>query len=352
MAKFFYIPFGANGDIETPVPDEPQPDGSVSYSAGFGSNFQLPLASGGAALPINRVQFNSMMNDVTGAIQNMQTQGVFSWIGPVADAPLSGANYPYPINALAYYTDGNIYQSLIANNQDIPGATANWLNISRSSSGVPIGSVIDYAGVVIPANYLLCDGTAYSRTTYASLFAAIANSQTGNTHTTTTVDGIASTAMLKAGFFVSGPGVQAGTTIASVTNSTTIVLSVTTTTTVTGNPLVFSPWGIGDGSTTFNVPTITRSVTVGTGGTAANGLGNVIGQVGGAETSSAVPAHTHPFAIPAAPGDASEPPFTDVLGTNVFNSNITGLNTAENSGAENIILWNPAVVLYKAIKFQ
>lgn len=35
---------------------------------------------------------------------------------------------------------------------------------------VPPGSVISYGGLTAPANWLLCDGTAVSRTTYAALF--------------------------------------------------------------------------------------------------------------------------------------------------------------------------------------
>lgn len=38
---------------------------------------------------------------------------------------------------------------------------------------VPAGAVLPYAGNSIPANWLLCDGSAVSRTTYADLFAAL-----------------------------------------------------------------------------------------------------------------------------------------------------------------------------------
>ena len=39
--------------------------------------------------------------------------------------------------------------------------------------GMPVGSIILYAGTTIPAGYLLCDGSAISRTTYSALFASI-----------------------------------------------------------------------------------------------------------------------------------------------------------------------------------
>lgn len=43
----------------------------------------------------------------------------------------------------------------------------------RIYSLIPTGGVIPYAGGSIPNGYLLCDGTAVSRTTYAELFAVI-----------------------------------------------------------------------------------------------------------------------------------------------------------------------------------
>jgi microcystin-dependent protein len=42
-----------------------------------------------------------------------------------------------------------------------------------SSSGVPAGTLLDFAGSSAPTGYLLCDGTSYSTTTYSDLFSAI-----------------------------------------------------------------------------------------------------------------------------------------------------------------------------------
>jgi microcystin-dependent protein len=42
-----------------------------------------------------------------------------------------------------------------------------------ASYAVPTGSVTAFAGSTAPTNFLLCDGTAVSRTTYAELFALI-----------------------------------------------------------------------------------------------------------------------------------------------------------------------------------
>jgi microcystin-dependent protein len=42
-----------------------------------------------------------------------------------------------------------------------------------ADNGVPPGTVLSFAGVTPPVGYLLCDGSAVSRTTYSALFASI-----------------------------------------------------------------------------------------------------------------------------------------------------------------------------------
>lgn len=51
-------------------------------------------------------------------------------------------------------------------------------NITCQGGGVvvPIGTILDFAGVISPQHYLLCNGQAVSRTTYAELFAIIGTS--------------------------------------------------------------------------------------------------------------------------------------------------------------------------------
>lgn len=49
-------------------------------------------------------------------------------------------------------------------------------NISNLIGGVPIGTVLDYFGTGLPANYIWCDGSAISRILYAELFAVIGTS--------------------------------------------------------------------------------------------------------------------------------------------------------------------------------
>ena len=82
-------------------------------------------------------------------------------------------------------------------------------SIARVPGGAPVGSVIMTAAAVAPSGYLLCNGTAVSRSVYADLFTAL------------------------------GGGA--------------------------------SPWGLGDGSTTFNVPNMVNKLPMGAGSTAARG---------------------------------------------------------------------------------
>lgn len=48
---------------------------------------------------------------------------------------------------------------------------------AAAAQAVPVGSIITFAGATPPAGYLVCDGSAVSRTTYAGLFAVV-----GTTH--------------------------------------------------------------------------------------------------------------------------------------------------------------------------
>lgn len=47
--------------------------------------------------------------------------------------------------------------------------------IGGSSNGIPIGTIMQYAGFTAPQGYLLCEGQALSKTDYAELYAIIGN---------------------------------------------------------------------------------------------------------------------------------------------------------------------------------
>lgn len=61
--------------------------------------------------------------------------------------------------AIPTFTDGNA----------LPASQLN----SLGSYTTPTGAVVAFAGATAPTNYLLCDGAAVSRTTYAELFTVL-----------------------------------------------------------------------------------------------------------------------------------------------------------------------------------
>lgn len=90
---------------------------------------------------------------------------------------------------------------------------------SSSSGSLPTGTLVAFAGSTVPVGWLLCDGTAKDRTTYAALFTALGTA-----------------------------------------------------------------YGIGDGSTTFNIPDLRGRMPL---GRPASGTGSVLGSTGGSAD------HTH-----------------------------------------------------------
>lgn len=50
---------------------------------------------------------------------------------------------------------------------------SSWIRLQSEVDANPSGTILPFAGTVAPSGYVLCDGTSYSRTTYASLYSAI-----------------------------------------------------------------------------------------------------------------------------------------------------------------------------------
>lgn len=80
------------------------------------------------------------------------------------------------------------YSVDISDGQNLPIADGDSLRLAISKMIVgliPTGSLIDFAGASAPTGYLLCNGAAVSRTTYARLFAAIGTTWGAGDGTTT-----------------------------------------------------------------------------------------------------------------------------------------------------------------------
>jgi hypothetical protein len=155
-----------------------------------------------------------------------------------------------------------------------------------------------YHGPYAPPLWQFPIGQALSRTGFADLFNSITNQQAGtSTSGSATITGVNSSYL--GGFYASGPGVPAGATVLSG-STTTIVLSANCGSGSGAGTFVFSPWPLGDGATTFNLPDRRGTAAFAAdnmGGTAAGRLttasiptGGVLGQTGG---NQLLQAHAH-----------------------------------------------------------
>lgn len=107
-----------------------------------------------------------------------------------------------------------------------------------------------------PSWALTRDGSAITRTSYPSLFAALCPTRNGTTtNASNAVTGLSTTTDLYVGMPVEGTGIPAGTTVASITSSTAITLSANATASATV-PITLFYYGYGSGgsATTFGVP--------------------------------------------------------------------------------------------------
>lgn len=140
------------------------------------------------------------------------------------------------------------------------------------SAAIPAGATMAFDGVVTPSGWLVCDGSAVSRTTYATLFAALSKSAV----TTVTIASPAVFSSTAHGLAVNMPvyftttgalptGLTAGTTyyvIAAGLTANAFEVSlapggsaVNTSGSQSGvHTFWYAPHGKGDGTTTFNVP--------------------------------------------------------------------------------------------------
>lgn len=148
-----------------------------------------------------------------------------------------------------------------------PGADPAW----AAPAGTPTGAVLSYGGASAPSGWLLCDGSAVSRTTYADLFTALGTA-----------------------------------------------------------------FGVGDGSTTFNLPDLRGRAPIGTG--QGSGLTNrVLADQVGAETHvltmNEMPSHSHtiPQITPSGSSSYGFAYYGNGESTSYYSTSSTGGNIAHNN---------------------
>lgn len=106
----------------------------------------------------------------------------------------------------------------------------DWLGIeSAILKQVPTGLILPYGGSTAPEGFLICDGSAISRTTYADLFAVIGTTYgTGDGSTTFNLPNYSSARMITSSNVpVKGTGITLGWTDGSTNYGTRAAYSVT-----------------------------------------------------------------------------------------------------------------------------
>lgn len=120
MLKFFRLPFATTGD-KTAVPDAVDSNGNVSYSQGYGFDYQRQKTDP-AAKNIERDKMNQILFDITTAIAEIQSKGGADFI---TSALNGGTAYSYSQNAIVNYGDA-WYISLVAANTALPTDATKW----------------------------------------------------------------------------------------------------------------------------------------------------------------------------------------------------------------------------------
>lgn len=153
MLKFFRLPFATTGD-KTAVPDAVDSNGTVSYSQGYGFDYQRQKTDP-AAKNIERDKMNQVFFDMTTAIAELQSQGVPDFITTALNG---GTAYSYAQYALVKYS-GDLYISLVAANTALPSDATKWallptparIQAAFNSSAVAAGTANALTGAFTPA---------------------------------------------------------------------------------------------------------------------------------------------------------------------------------------------------------
>lgn len=289
-------------------------------------------AAGGRSINISGVTGITAFDTVqAGTIRKLRFAGVLTWTHNATSMILPGA-------ASITTAAGDTAEVLSL-------GSGNWkcFDYTRAdgtslvtAAGETTGAVKPYAGRTPPAGYLVCDGLAVSRATYAALFAVMCptigaftvtlaspgvwtlnshNLQTGERVRLTTTGALPTGLAINTDYYVIRTGANTGNFASSLANAnagTAINTSVSQSGTHT---MQYFGYGVGDGSTTFNVPDLRGNIPVGAdamGQGAASRLtfassgynGGAIGQLGGEQTHlltvPEIPAHTHGLSSNAA----------------------------------------------------
>jgi len=124
MSRFFRFPWATTGDRAI-VPFNTDPGGAVSYSQGFGPDYEIAPGDPGWK-PVPREETNGLYYDLTDNIRQYQMNGTPDWADPSQNAGIP-VSYDYAARVRYDAGDGpRVWQSTTTNNTSVPGADGNW----------------------------------------------------------------------------------------------------------------------------------------------------------------------------------------------------------------------------------
>lgn len=154
MTKLFKVPFATQGD-RTAIPDDIRADGAVSYTQGYGYDYERDQATDPAAKDIEREKMNSLFHDITEAVGEMQSFGVPVW---------QEAGKPYAVRSTVYHKN-KTWQSKIENNTTEPAAGTAWAELKADITAGETGAYSkgECDQKFQPAGNYLPEGYSYSK---------------------------------------------------------------------------------------------------------------------------------------------------------------------------------------------
>lgn len=130
--KWYTYRFGENGNVSA-IPDTAQPAGELSLQEGWGSNYDLDLATQAGALSIERTQHNQLWGDITGNI-NFWQQNLYPLYTPAADN--GGVAVSYAFATRVRYNAGageKVYEVIdAAGTTGLPTVAADWVLVDSA----------------------------------------------------------------------------------------------------------------------------------------------------------------------------------------------------------------------------
>ena len=129
MTTIFKTPFATQGD-KASIPVEIQPDGSVSYTQGYGYDYERDQVTDPAAKDIEREKMNGIFHDITEAIGEIQSFGFPKW---------DEVGKPYAIRTIVYHKN-KVWQSKVENNNIEPVAGNAWAELKADATASDVGA--------------------------------------------------------------------------------------------------------------------------------------------------------------------------------------------------------------------